>query len=290
MDEDTYFLREGWFLHNFGDAGTCDEDPPLERIMFDDYRARIFHAMLDGEDWPLASIEQLVAVILEQQEAGDNEMTYFPMKRAIEHIFIAGLIAMTEDNTDKRVERAISAIELWKALRNARKMKRKLPRWRAKFYPVLVRGKLSIFNEIEEHICEICNHKQWTSDRAIKEAFIYGLRRMRKNLDKKWKRHRARDLTWIYGLIDPRDHQVYYIGQSIHPVVRWQQHLIKSKGSPSKNAWLKELANKGMAPDIRILAETTPLYAHKVEQEWIEQGKELGWPLTNGIPGRRPNS
>ena len=100
-----------------------------------------------------------------------------------------------------------------------------------------------------------------------------------------------RDITaWIYGLIDPRDGEIHYIGWSTRPEMRLREHIKCNKGT-CKGVWIKELREDGLEPSMKFL-EVTNLYdVQSIEQGWIEEGRKLGWPLTNMVfngKGGRP--
>lgn len=107
-----------------------------------------------------------------------------------------------------------------------------------------------------------------------------------------------KSLTWIYGLVDPRDDQVRYIGMTTKALeVRLSGHLNESHYRPKlcyhKSHWIRQLQALGLSPGIQLLEEV-PAGAdwRVVESRWIAHGRSQGWPLTNmtdggeGAPGR----
>lgn len=62
----------------------------------------------------------------------------------------------------------------------------------------------------------------------------------------------------VYGLIDPRNGEVRYIGASRSPLKRYSQHL-SQLGPPARDManWLNDLANNGMRPDLRLFTDST---------------------------------
>lgn len=98
----------------------------------------------------------------------------------------------------------------------------------------------------------------------------------------------------IYGLFDPRDGALRYIGKSINGMRRAGQHAktadLKRHGRTHKTAWVKSLLRKKLRPVTRVLLEVGDkdlLYAE--EQRLIAEYKAAGEDLTNatdGGPGR----
>ena len=90
--------------------------------------------------------------------------------------------------------------------------------------------------------------------------------------------------TYIYGLVDPRDSQVYYIGKSDDPEQRLYQHLHDSVNR-HKRKWLVSLAGDGLKPSIKILEVVPADKWAEAETKWIAKGRGGGWPLTNIAAG-----
>src|SRR5690554_6491925 len=63
-----------------------------------------------------------------------------------------------------------------------------------------------------------------------------------------------RDLL-IYGLIDPRNNEIRYIGKSLYGLYRLKAHLAPSKLKikSKKNSWIKSLLKLGLVPHIIVL-------------------------------------
>jgi|GEM_PF-4878059 len=98
----------------------------------------------------------------------------------------------------------------------------------------------------------------------------------------------------VYGLVDPRDGRVHYVGATKNLKQRVSLHRLRDgggSGSP-RRAWLEDLRVSGRWPFwVVVLQETTDALKHEVEREWIRRGLDLGWPLTNthGIPVPPPD-
>ena len=89
----------------------------------------------------------------------------------------------------------------------------------------------------------------------------------------------------IYGLKDPRDGQIYYVGKSNEPRVRFRVHLSDMATNRVKAAWISDLQRQRIKPELIIL-ETVPIEeSRKAEKKWIKNGVESHWPLTNALPG-----
>lgn len=90
----------------------------------------------------------------------------------------------------------------------------------------------------------------------------------------------------IYGLADPTDHRIWYIG-----VTRKVFKRVKVHENPERWAdlslqycqWRISLAKRGLKPELVYVDESVDDKAHKREQEWIKKGLALGWPLTNCV-------
>ena len=90
--------------------------------------------------------------------------------------------------------------------------------------------------------------------------------------------------AYIYGLRDPRDGAIRYVGKSVCPEVRLQQHLEDTKNA-DKVAWLAELRVLGLVPEMTILETTTAQEWKDAERWWIADGRDRGWPLVNKTKG-----
>jgi hypothetical protein len=86
---------------------------------------------------------------------------------------------------------------------------------------------------------------------------------------------------WIYALVDPRNDEVRYIGQSLNPYKRLSEHLYPMD-SRNKQQWIGELAVAGLKPRIGIIesAQTVDT-ARDSEQYWISYCLRLGARLLN---------
>lgn len=86
--------------------------------------------------------------------------------------------------------------------------------------------------------------------------------------------------TYIYGLVDPRDRTIRYIGQTEDMDRRLQQHLA-DRSKTSKTAWIAELRGLDLQPIMIQLDRVDCGRVQDVEYRWVYLGRQRGWPLTN---------
>lgn len=108
----------------------------------------------------------------------------------------------------------------------------------------------------------------------------------------------------IYGLLDPRDRLIRYVGKSSSGITRAKQHLQPSRRAgenPDTNTWLDNLTDDGAKYEIVVLDYVDDPLAHSRdcwwwtginstalydrERWWIAYGRASGWPLTNNADG-----
>jgi hypothetical protein len=91
--------------------------------------------------------------------------------------------------------------------------------------------------------------------------------------------------AYIYGLVCPLSGGIRYIGKSIRPKERLQNHM-NEKSKCHRSNWLALLKAIGLKPTIVILEEVSDDQSWQDrEKHWISHGKELGWKLTNNTSG-----
>ncbi len=91
-------------------------------------------------------------------------------------------------------------------------------------------------------------------------------------------------LVSIYGLIDPREGRVRYVGQTIQtPSFRRDQHMAAAGSNTSTRAfvWLRTLREEGVRPDVVVLEEVAPEDAKAAETKWIRALHSEQYPLVN---------
>lgn len=92
-------------------------------------------------------------------------------------------------------------------------------------------------------------------------------------------------IAYIYGLCDPRDGLIYYVGKSNAPQRRFIQHLEDKDSNVRKVAWIDGLTAAGLKPEMRILEAVPRSEWAQAERAWIAHGINEGWPLTNLTAG-----
>ncbi len=91
--------------------------------------------------------------------------------------------------------------------------------------------------------------------------------------------------VFIYGLIDPETLECRYIGKSVRPKQRVDNHM-QDKGKCHRTHWLRQLKARGLWPDIVILETVEGGWPwQESERYWIAHAKREGWPLTNNTSG-----
>lgn len=97
------------------------------------------------------------------------------------------------------------------------------------------------------------------------------------------------ETIYIYGLFDPRNYSLRYIGKSNNPDLRLKCHLSEVKhgrsGNTHKDNWIKQLLAEGLEPSIEILEECDEDNWQEIEKAWIEECREKGLYLTNIADG-----
>lgn len=92
----------------------------------------------------------------------------------------------------------------------------------------------------------------------------------------------AAPIKWvIYGLIDPRNGEVRYVGWTTNLKRRMREHLTpKKRETDYKTNWVRNLRAEGLAPRVRVLEYGSGPY-DAAEQFWISVYREAGVALTN---------
>ena len=96
-----------------------------------------------------------------------------------------------------------------------------------------------------------------------------------------------RDTTFIYGLFDPRDYRLRYIGKADNIQKRISKHITTAKHGQRthKDDWVRLLLSQGLEPSIEILEEVPIDKWQESEMAWIADCKRFGLDLTNNTIG-----
>jgi hypothetical protein len=95
-------------------------------------------------------------------------------------------------------------------------------------------------------------------------------------------------VLYIYGLYDPRDNEIKYIGKSKHPKERLVEHIYEGRYmlcDCRKNRWVKELLENELKPYFQIIEEVNDFYGQEREKFWIRFYRDNGFELTNDTDG-----
>jgi group I intron endonuclease len=89
--------------------------------------------------------------------------------------------------------------------------------------------------------------------------------------DKDMKPPEKYEKVYIYGLIDPRNNQIKYVGWSSNPQRRYKEHLYVSslETNSHKNNWIKKLLGNNLKPYMIILEEILTVEFEEKEKYWI---------------------
>jgi len=74
---------------------------------------------------------------------------------------------------------------------------------------------------------------------------------------------------WIYALVDPGTGDIRYIGKTTDPYCRCHQHEnidLCHKGNVALMKWKRELHDRGVVPEFKIIAEIT------AASDWLLNG------------------
>ena len=88
--------------------------------------------------------------------------------------------------------------------------------------------------------------------------------------------------AWVYGLRDPRDGLVWYVGRSARPRARLSGHTSSRYGNSARARWIRGLLLAGLRPEL-VLLETcsTEEQAFEAEAMHIEKARTTNPRLTN---------
>lgn len=86
----------------------------------------------------------------------------------------------------------------------------------------------------------------------------------------------------VYALIDPRSHQLRYIGKALKTEQRERNHFNQCKYEHSpKGEWMRELRSAGLQPEMIVIDECEPAESANREKYWIARALSRSAPLLN---------
>lgn len=91
-------------------------------------------------------------------------------------------------------------------------------------------------------------------------------------------------LASVYGLKDPRNGEIFYVGMSTDPYNRYGQHLIvnKKQDHSAKDIRILDMRKDELIPELIIFEKNIPIEdVYERERYWIYHYLNLGMPLTN---------
>ena len=95
-------------------------------------------------------------------------------------------------------------------------------------------------------------------------------------------------INYIYGLRDPRDGKIKYVGQTRNPRARYAGHvgIPAGRGLNAKEQWIKDLRDLGTRPELVILeCPDVGVETSRAERKWICKIQSYG-PLFNVKPNK----
>lgn len=93
-------------------------------------------------------------------------------------------------------------------------------------------------------------------------------------------------VSHIYILVDPRTSEVRYVGKSIRPHQRLQNHMNEPPTNCHRSHWLRELRGLGLYPLLDIIETSTGEWPwQEGERYWIRRLRDAGARLVNNTDG-----
>lgn len=92
--------------------------------------------------------------------------------------------------------------------------------------------------------------------------------------------------VYIYALIDPESEEIRYIGKSIRPEQRLQNHINEPPTNCHRSHWIQSLKVRGLRPELIIIEEIRGAWPwQESERYWIKRCLAAGMRLTNNTSG-----
>lgn len=105
------------------------------------------------------------------------------------------------------------------------------------------------------------------------------------NLDTRWRfttghhvgRRKGHSEIYIYGLADPRDHVIRYVGKTVRSDIgqRVQEHMDEPT-NVLMASWLNGLSREGLAPEHVAMEICAPEKWEEAERRWIARLRRIG--------------
>lgn len=100
-------------------------------------------------------------------------------------------------------------------------------------------------------------------------------------------------LTSVYGLIDPIEHKIRYVGKTTSPDKRLRDHIRQARHRSGRNTlkaeWIRRLASAGARPDMIVLEECGDEWPQR-EKYWIARIPHLLNEKSGGQIGCKPEA
>jgi group I intron endonuclease len=92
---------------------------------------------------------------------------------------------------------------------------------------------------------------------------------------------------FIYGLYDPRNDELKYVGKTKNINRRFTEHIkeTKNSGRGRKNSWIRKLLKNDLYPIIKILEICNENNWEERERNWIKNCRNLGINILNDTDG-----
>lgn len=100
----------------------------------------------------------------------------------------------------------------------------------------------------------------------------------------------SKQVDWtVYGLVDPRNGEIFYVGCTSMPDERLRGHIRDARNKPRKNprkaTRINAIVKNGHQPVMVTLEITNETEHDQCEKEWIIRLAKSGSPITNCLIG-----
>lgn len=92
-------------------------------------------------------------------------------------------------------------------------------------------------------------------------------------------------IVYIYGLTDPRNNQIRYVGYTKHSVEKRLAEHTKDKRKRPVGDWIQSLGKVGIKPSYTIIEESNESACKEREVHWIAYYRSIGVDLLNATDG-----